>query len=121
MTRTHDDLPYRAMRELCAVVSEEFDREREDQRREMVQLVEDHEERLHRLPQRRTTPVTAVPFPGWELDDAQTARAIEMLQNEHATLEDAALAIGCPSLVLEREIARYRPPYRSWVRSLGMG
>lgn len=99
----------RAIVEFCEAVGEE-----------MTELIEEHERRLHRLPPRRTEPVTAVPYPDWVLTDEQTSRAIE-LEKEGATLEEISLALGVPDIVIERSMYDYRPPYREWLRRRGMG
>lgn len=82
--------------------------------REIRRQVGEHEERHHGLPPRRTEPITAIPYADVHLNDDQISRAIEM-QNEGATLEDMALALDVPGLVIEREMHDYRPPYRQWL------
>jgi predicted ATPase len=106
MPEFYDDVPnQRFARRMFVVVDHEIGR----------QIVE-HEERHHGLPPRRQDDVTAVAFADWRLQDEQTARAMEMLNWEGATLEDAALALDVPTLVLERALHDYKVPYQKWLR-----
>ena len=85
--------------------------------REIRRQIGEHEEEHHGLPPRRTAPITAIPYADWHLTDEQIARAIE-LQIEGATLEDIALALDAPALVIVREMHSYRPPYSDYLRRL---
>lgn len=75
--------------------------------------VEDHESRMHIPPPRRGR-VTAIPFPGMKLDDSQVCRAWEMLKLG-GTLDEVALALGVPDLVLVRCLSEYQPAWRQFL------
>ena len=81
--------------------------------------VEDHERRMHIPPPRRGR-VTAIPFPGLTLDDSQVCRAWEMMKLG-ASLDEAALALGVPDLVLERCLHEYQPAWQQFLQERASG
>jgi len=88
--------------------------------REIRRQVGEHEERCHNLPPRRIAPITHIPFADMHMDDEQIARAIEM-QVEGCSLEEIALSLDIPAMVIEREMHDYHPPYRRWLRDRAIG
>lgn len=81
--------------------------------------VDEHERRMH-IPPRRRGRVTAIPFPNITLTDSQVCTAWEMIKLG-ATLDEAALALGVPDLVLERCLHEYQPAWHQFLieRSAG--
>lgn len=117
MSRSPDDIPnQRFARGLFIVVDREIVRQVEESNHRTDEKIIEHEERHHGLPPQRVDDITAVAFAEWRLPDEQTARALEMLTWEGATLEDAALTLDVPAMVLERALHDYRGPYQRWLR-----
>lgn len=81
--------------------------------------IEEHEQRCHIPPPRRGK-VTAIPFASVTLDDSQVCRAWEMLKLG-STLEDAALALGVPDLVLVRCLHEYQPAWQQFLQERAAG
>lgn len=85
----------------------------------MAEAIEDHEERMHIPPPRRGR-VTAIPFPNITMNDLQICRAWEML-TLGSSMEEAAVAVDVPVLVLERYLHEYRPAWRQFLQEREAG
>lgn len=118
MSEPYDGIPnQRFARRMFVVIDHEIGHQvAESDQRTDLKIIE-HEERHHGLPPRREDDVTAVAFSDWRLPDEQTARALEMLTWEGATLEDAALFLDVPTMVLERALHDYKQPYQKWLHA----
>ncbi len=118
----HQELPARFIRQVGEFVEDVID-EAVDQRVDprIEARLEDHEERMH-VPPRRRDPLRAVPFAAERLDDAKLSRIIEILRIEpEATLETVSRSMGIPMELLERELADWKPRWRTFLlrRSVG--
>lgn len=76
--------------------------------------MEEHVQKYH-VPRPKRGPLQAIPFPDWDLDDAQVAKAWEWLQLGTHDLAGAAEALGAPECVLERHLAEYFPRWRAFL------
>lgn len=76
-----------------------------------------HESRMHPpaerkrgIPPPNRKPITAIPYPDYEVDDDVLAHAVELL-NEGMDLPMVAYSTEIPLPVLERHLAEYRRRY----------
>jgi hypothetical protein len=83
------------------------------------EAIEEHEQR-HHIPPPRRGKVTSIPFPSMTLDDSQVCRAWEMMKLG-ASLEEAALALGVPDLVLVRCLHEYQPAWQQFLQERSAG
>lgn len=103
MPRPMDDLPFRAMRELCVVVDEE-----------MAERLAAHVEEYH-LPEPRREGVTAVAWVKQRIPDVELAQMVEVMEAQGASVHEVAARFDRPLTLVERELAAYRRRYLRWV------
>lgn len=103
-----DEAPARLLLPLAELVADVVD-----------EAIDEHEQRMHIPPPRRGK-LRAIPFPNITLDDSQVCRAWEMLKLG-ATLDEAALALGVPDLVLERCLHELQPAWRKFLEERASG
>lgn len=103
MTRTLDDLPYRAMRELCVVITDEIGTE-----------IAEHVEDYH-LPSAKHGPLRAAPWPKERISDVELAKMTEAIEAEGLTLQELCERFARPMSLVMRELKVYERRHARWV------